>query len=39
VMPYLFAIVALVLVSMSRRGRGSEGPVHLGQPYVREELA
>jgi ABC-type uncharacterized transport system permease subunit len=39
VMPYVFAIAALVLVSASRRQGGGEAPVHLAVPYVREELS
>jgi general nucleoside transport system permease protein len=36
--PYVFAIVALVLVSRSIRRQRTESPVYLAQPYVREEL-
>jgi ABC-type uncharacterized transport system permease subunit len=39
VMPYVFAIAALVLVSASRRRGGGEAPVYLTVPYVREELS
>ncbi len=37
-LPYVFAILALVLISSSKRRRATEAPVYLTRPFVREEL-
>jgi ABC-type uncharacterized transport system permease subunit len=37
-LPYVFAILALVLIGTSKRRRSTESPVYLTRPFVREEL-
>jgi simple sugar transport system permease protein len=37
-LPYVLAIVALILISTSKRRRATEAPVYLTRPFVREEL-
>jgi simple sugar transport system permease protein len=37
-LPYVFAFVALILISSARRGRIGEAPAYLTRPFVREEL-